>query len=111
MAEIPFAVGARGDGPVRIDNAYLPPAHRASAHRGHSDRHGPVNAEEGHQNLRRSLFGDLGAETDTSSTPAHRPAGTPRPADGEEPGGRRGTGRRSVAGPRPPARLGTTDSG
>ena len=53
------AVGTRSDGLVQIDNAYVPGAHRAFVHRSHSGRYGMVNSEEGYQNLRRFLFGDL----------------------------------------------------
>jgi hypothetical protein len=53
------AVGARSDGLVQIDNAYVRGAHRAMVHRSHSGRYGIVNSEEGYQNLRRFLFGDL----------------------------------------------------
>jgi len=53
------AVGARSDGLVQIDNAYVVGAHRAMVHRSHSGRYGIVNSEEGYQNLRRFLFGDL----------------------------------------------------
>ncbi|WP_209313730.1 hypothetical protein [Blastococcus sp. TF02A-35] len=53
------AVGARSDGLVQIDNAYVKGAHRAFVHRSHSGRYGLVNSEEGFQNLRRFLFGDL----------------------------------------------------
>ena len=53
------AVGARSDGLVQIDNASVPGAHRAFVHRSHSGRYGVVNSEEGYQNLRRFLFGDL----------------------------------------------------
>jgi pimeloyl-ACP methyl ester carboxylesterase len=52
-------VGARSDGLVQIDNAYVPGARRAFVHRSHSGRFGLVNSEEGYQNLRRFLFGDL----------------------------------------------------
>jgi hypothetical protein len=53
------AVGVRSDGLVQIENAYVPDAHRAFVHRSHSGRYGMVNSEEGYQNLRRFLFGDL----------------------------------------------------
>jgi hypothetical protein len=53
------AVGARSDGLVQIDNAYVQGAPRAFVHRSHSGRYGIVNSEEGYQNLRRFLFGDL----------------------------------------------------
>jgi pimeloyl-ACP methyl ester carboxylesterase len=59
-----FAVGARSDGLVQIDNAFVPRAHRAYVHRSHSGRYGLVNAEEGYQNLRRFLFGDTRVEAD-----------------------------------------------
>ncbi|WP_306213686.1 esterase/lipase family protein [Actinoplanes sp. RD1] len=51
------AVGPKSDGLVRIENAYVPGAHRAYVHRSHSGRYGEVNSEEGYQNLRRFLFG------------------------------------------------------
>lgn len=53
------AVGVRSDGLVQIDRAYVTNAHRAFVHRSHSGRYGLVNSEEGYQNLRRFLFGDL----------------------------------------------------
>jgi len=53
------AVGARSDGLVQIDNAYVRGTPRAFVHRSHSGRYGIVNSEEGYQNLRRFLFGDL----------------------------------------------------
>ena len=57
-------VGARSDGLVQIDNAYVAGAHRAFVHRAHSGRYGMVNSEEGYQNLRRFLFGDLQIRVD-----------------------------------------------
>jgi hypothetical protein len=59
-----WAVGARSDGLVQIDNAYVKGAHRAMVHRSHSGRFGIVNSEEGYQNLRRFLFGDLQVKVD-----------------------------------------------
>ena len=53
------AVGPRSDGLVQIDNAYVRDAPRALVHRSHSGAFGIVNSEEGYQNLRRFLFGDL----------------------------------------------------
>ncbi len=53
------AVGARSDGLVQTDRATVTGAHSASVHRSHSGRYGIVNSEEGYQNLRRFLFGDL----------------------------------------------------
>jgi pimeloyl-ACP methyl ester carboxylesterase len=52
-------VGPKSDGLVMIDNAYVRNAHRAFVHRAHSGRYGLVNSEEGYQNLRRFLFGEL----------------------------------------------------
>lgn len=57
-------VGVRSDGLVQIDNAYVRGAHRAIVHRSHSGRYGIVNSEEGYQNLRRFLFGDLQVQVD-----------------------------------------------
>jgi len=53
------AVGAKSDGLVQIENAYVPGAKFAYVHRSHSGRYGIVNSEEGYQNLRRYLFGSL----------------------------------------------------
>jgi hypothetical protein len=53
------AVGAKSDGLVQIENAYVPGANNAFVHRSHSGRYGIVNSEEGYQNLRRFLFGDV----------------------------------------------------
>jgi hypothetical protein len=53
------AVGARSDGLVQIDNAYVRGTPRALVHRSHSGRFGIVNSEEGYQNLQRFLFGDV----------------------------------------------------
>lgn len=53
------AVGPMSDGLVQIRNAYIDDAPRAFVHRAHSGHYGVVNSEEGYQNLRRFLFGDL----------------------------------------------------
>ncbi len=53
------AVGAKSDGLVQIENAYIPGADHAFVHRSHSGRFGLVNSEEGYQNLYRFLFGDI----------------------------------------------------
>ena len=53
------AVGAKSDGLVQLENAFIEGAHRRIVHRSHSGRYGIVNSEEGYQNLRRFLFGDL----------------------------------------------------
>ncbi|MCX4683590.1 alpha/beta hydrolase [Kitasatospora purpeofusca] len=57
-------VGPRSDGLVQIENAQVTGANRAFTHRSHSGRYGLVNSEEGYQNLRRFLFGDLRARVD-----------------------------------------------
>lgn len=56
------AIGAKSDGLVRVENAYVAGAPRAFVHRSHSGRYGLVNSEESYQNLRRFLFGDLRVE-------------------------------------------------
>ncbi len=53
------AVGSMSDGLVRIQNAVVDRAPRAFMHRAHSGHYGIVNSEEGYQNLRRFLFGDV----------------------------------------------------
>jgi hypothetical protein len=53
------AVGPMSDGLVLIKNAAVDGAPRAFVHRAHSGNYGIVNSEEGYQNLRRFLFGDL----------------------------------------------------
>ena len=52
-------VGAESDGLVQIANAIVPGAQHGYVHRSHSGRYGIVNSEEGYQNLRRFLLGDL----------------------------------------------------
>lgn len=52
-------VGVKSDGLVQIENAYVPGAKFAFVHRSHSGRYGIVNSEEGYQNMRRFLLGDL----------------------------------------------------
>jgi len=51
-------VGAKSDGLVLTENAYMHAGPRAYVHRAHSGPHGIVNSEEGYQNLRRFLFGN-----------------------------------------------------
>ena len=58
------AVGPKSDGLVQIESAYLEDANFAFVHRSHSGRYGLVNSEEGYQNLRRFLFGDLHVSAD-----------------------------------------------
>lgn len=58
------AVGPRSDGLVQIANARVTGAQQAFVHRSHSGRYGLVNSEEGYQNLRRFLFGDLRVSAD-----------------------------------------------
>ncbi len=72
-------VGAKTDGLVQIENAYVPGARHAFVHRSHSGPYGVVNSEEGYQNLRRFLFGDLEIQADLVK---HRlPAGATWQAD------------------------------
>jgi hypothetical protein len=52
-------VGPQSDGLVQTESATVSQAHRAFIHRSHSGRYGMVNSEEGYQNLRRFLFGDV----------------------------------------------------
>jgi pimeloyl-ACP methyl ester carboxylesterase len=54
-----FAVGPMSDGLVRISNAYAADTPRAFVHRSHSGHYGIVNSEDGYQNLRRFLFGNV----------------------------------------------------
>ncbi|HWS58712.1 MAG TPA: hypothetical protein VN257_09240, partial [Actinotalea sp.] len=58
------AVGVKSDGLVQIENAAIPGARSAYVHRSHSGRYGIVNSEEGYQNLRRFLFGNLNVRTE-----------------------------------------------
>lgn len=58
------AVGAKSDGLVQIENAFVPGSRFAFVHRSHSGRYGIVNSEEGYQNLRRFLLGDLEVQAD-----------------------------------------------
>ena len=59
-----FGMSRRGTGPtsdglVMMKNAVVDGAPRAFAHRSHSGPFGIVNSEEGYQNLRRFLFGQV----------------------------------------------------
>lgn len=54
-----YAVGPMSDGLVRIANAYAADTPRAFVHRSHSGHYGIVNSEDGYQNLRRFLFGNV----------------------------------------------------
>ncbi|MCI0675539.1 MAG: hypothetical protein L0Y42_07160, partial [Phycisphaerales bacterium] len=56
------ATGPMSDGLVMIENAAVAGTPRAFAHRSHSGHFGIVNSEEGYQNLRRFLFGDVQVE-------------------------------------------------
>lgn len=51
--------GPTSDGLVMMKNAAAAGTPRAFAHRSHSGHYGIVNSEEGYQNLRRFLFGDV----------------------------------------------------
>lgn len=59
-----FGLSKRGTGPmsdglVMMENAVVKGSPRAFAHRSHSGHYGIVNSEEGYQNLRRFLFGEI----------------------------------------------------
>lgn len=54
-----YAVGPMSDGLVRITNAYVLDTPRAFVNRSHSGHYGIVNSEDGYQNLRRFLFGNV----------------------------------------------------
>ncbi|HMS01399.1 MAG TPA: hypothetical protein PKE51_00420, partial [Gemmatimonadaceae bacterium] len=54
-----YAVGPMSDGIVRITDAYVQGTPRAFVHRAHSGHYGIVNSEDGYQNLRRFLFGNV----------------------------------------------------
>lgn len=59
-----FGLSKRGTGPmsdglVMMKNAAVEGSPRAYAHRSHSGQYGIVNSEEGYQNLRRFLFGEV----------------------------------------------------
>ncbi len=56
------AVGPMSDGLVMIRNAAVDGAPRAFVHRAHSGHYGIVNSEEGYQNLKRFLFGNVRVE-------------------------------------------------
>lgn len=51
--------GPNSDGLVMMQNASVKGSPRAFAHRSHSGHYGIVNSEEGYQNLRRFLFGNV----------------------------------------------------
>ncbi len=51
--------GPNSDGLVMMQNASVMHSPRAFAHRSHSGHYGIVNSEEGYQNLRRFLFGNV----------------------------------------------------
>ena len=69
-----LAVGSMSDGLVQIRNAAVLNTPRAMVHRSHSGHYGIVNSEEGYQNLRRFLFGnvrvDVTLEIDDITLPA-----------------------------------------
>jgi len=54
-----LAVGPMSDGLVRITKAYVADTPRAFVHRSHAGHYGIVNSEDGYQNLRRFLFGNV----------------------------------------------------
>jgi hypothetical protein len=62
------AIGAKSDGLVRVDNAYVRGAPRSFVHRAHSGRYGLVNSEESYQSLRRFLFGSVRIDVELVGT-------------------------------------------
>jgi hypothetical protein len=68
------ATGPMSDGLVMIQNASVKDAPRAYIHRSHSGQYGIVNSEEGYQNLKRFLFGqvkvDIHLQVDEITLPA-----------------------------------------
>ena len=56
---VKHGTGPTSDGLVMMENAWVEDAPRAFAHRSHSGPFGVVNSEEGYQNLRRFLFGEV----------------------------------------------------
>ena len=60
------AVGAKSDGLVQIENAYVPGAKFAYVHRSHSGRYGVVNSEEGYQTCAASCSATWRSEPTSS---------------------------------------------
>lgn len=54
----------RSDGRIPFESAYVPGAPNAFVHRSHGGQNGIVNSEEGYENLRRFLFGNLRVDFD-----------------------------------------------
>ncbi len=66
------------DGLVMMKNASVYQAPRAFAHRSHSGHYGIVNSEEGYQNLRRFLFGQVRVDARLAADQITLPAAVQR---------------------------------
>lgn len=80
--------GPMSDGLVMIDNAAVDSAPRAFIHRSHSGAYGLVNSEEGYQNLRRFLFGQIRVEARLAVDAITLPAAVEKAAGGHAQRGR-----------------------
>jgi hypothetical protein len=74
--------GPMSDGLVMIDNAAVDNAPRAFVHRSHSGAYGLVNSEEGYQNLRRFLFGQIRVDARLAVDAITLPAAVEKAAGG-----------------------------
>ncbi|NQU21029.1 MAG: hypothetical protein HQ567_07070 [Candidatus Nealsonbacteria bacterium] len=75
------ATGPMSDGLVMMENASVYQAPRAFAHRSHSGHYGIVNSEEGYQNLRRFLFGQVRVDARLAADEITLPAAVQREKD------------------------------
>jgi len=73
--------GPMSDGLVMMKNAAVSQAPRAFAHRSHSGHYGIVNSEEGYQNLRRFLFGQVRVDARLSADEITLPRAVQREKD------------------------------
>lgn len=78
------ATGPVSDGVVMMRNAAVAGAPRAFVHRSHSGHYGIVNSEEGYQNLRRFLFGDINVTVTLIVDEITLPKAILKAADGDE---------------------------
>ncbi|MEW6072542.1 MAG: hypothetical protein AB1726_08120 [Planctomycetota bacterium] len=74
--------GPTSDGLVMMKNAVVRDAPRAHVHRSHSGHYGIVNSEEGYQNLRRFLFGEVRIDALLRAEEITLPAAVQRKKDG-----------------------------
>lgn len=75
------ATGPMSDGLVMIANAAVRDSPRAFVHRSHSGHYGIVNSEEGYQNLRRFLFGDVRVDVQLVADAITLPVAVQKEAD------------------------------